>query len=101
MGSEDVIVQDLVETREYFTDETKHEYFVIYEKFANSDCYCEQKGRVKEIECDEEEIIQVLHGDLDCSRSLRNIQTYHVGKEFKTIEDILAAIEKEHKEIFK
>lgn len=96
-----MIVQDLVETREYFTDETKHDYFVIYERFANSDCRCGQKGSVQEIECDDEEIIQIFHGDLECGSSLRNIKSYRLGREYTSVEDVLAVIQKEHKEIFK
>ena len=51
-----MIVQDLIETTEFFTEETKEDFFVIYEKFANSDCNCD--GNIlEEIECDDEEII--------------------------------------------
>lgn len=100
MGSEGVIVQDLIETTEFFTEETKEDFFVIYEKFANSDCNCD--GNIlEEIECDDEEIIQILQGNPKCSCSLRNIKSYRVGQEYKTVEDILAKIKEEHREIFK
>lgn len=100
MGSEDVIVQDLVETKEYFTEETKDEFFVIYEKFENSDCNCEG-DMLEEKECDDEEIVQIFHGNPKCSGSLRNIKSYRVGQEFGTVEEILAKIKEEHREIFK
>ncbi|MCD8503465.1 MAG: hypothetical protein LRY71_19700 [Bacillaceae bacterium] len=100
-GSEDVIVRSLVETREYFTDETKHDYFVIYEKFTNSDCCCGQNGLVQEIECDDEEIIRIFQGNLESGSSLRNIKSYCLGKDYKSVEDILVVIQEEQKEIFK
>ncbi|WP_129079084.1 hypothetical protein [Anaerobacillus alkaliphilus] len=95
-----MIVQDLIETTEFFTEETKDDFFVIYEKFANSDCNCEG-NMFEEIECDDEEIVQILQGNPDCSCSLRSIESYRVGQEYKTVEDILAKIKKEHTEIFK
>lgn len=100
MGSEDVIVQDLIETKEYFTEETKDNFFVMYEKFENSDCNC-IGNMVEEKECDDEEVVQIFQGNLDCSCSLRNIKSYRVGQEFKTVEDILVKIKEEHSEIFK
>lgn len=100
MGSEDVIVQDLVETKEYFTEETKADFFVIYEKFENSDCNCDG-NMLEEKECDDEEVIQILQGNPECSCSLRNIKSYRVGQEFGTVEEILAKIKEEHKDIFK
>lgn len=99
MGSEDVIVQDLVETKEFFTEETKEDFFVIYEKFENSDCNCVGK-MLEEKECDDEEVIQIFQAKPDCSCSLRNIKSYRVGQEYGNVQDILAIIKKEHKEIF-
>lgn len=95
-----MIVQDLIETKEYFAEETKDDFFVIYENFENSDCDCKGKS-VVEKECDGEEIVQIFQGNQECSCSLRNIQSYRIGQEFKTVEDILVKIKAEHSEIFK
>ncbi len=100
MGSEDVIVQDLIQTQEFFIEETKDEFFVIYEKFANSDCNC--KNNILEAkECGDEEIIKILQGDPECSCSLRNVESYRIGEENYSINDILVKIKEEHQEIFR
>ncbi|MGO4888392.1 hypothetical protein ACJ2A9_11585 [Anaerobacillus sp. MEB173] len=95
-----MIVQGLIETKEYFTGETKDNYFVIYEKFENTDAVF--KGNiVEENHCGTEEFIQILRGNEECSCSLRNVISFRVGDQCKSVDEILLKIKSEHKDIFK
>ncbi|UOE96035.1 hypothetical protein [Alkalihalobacillus sp. LMS39] len=92
-----VIVHDLVETKQYFVEETKPNFYVIYDKYENQfamfqgkDCKTEDIGT--------EEVVKILHGDDEFS--LRQVDSYTVGKEYASIQDILFAVKQTHKEIF-
>jgi hypothetical protein len=90
-----VIVKDLVETRELLADETPEDVFVVYERFDNKDCQCVGDA-VEEIECDPEEIIQILIGNPEASKSLTSAATYKVGEDFTSIEAIIEDIKLKH-----
>ncbi|MBU9714738.1 hypothetical protein [Evansella tamaricis] len=93
-----MIVKDLVETTELMLDEVGENVAVIYELFDNADCHCDGE-KVEEIECDPEEVVQILAG---CSvDSLTNIKTYQVGKDFSSVEEVINDIRKNYKHLLK
>ncbi|SER45581.1 hypothetical protein [Salisediminibacterium halotolerans] len=82
-----MIVKDLVETKELLAEETNEGIFVVYERFENTDC--RYKGNmVEKLECDPEEQIQILQCDSTACDSLTSVQTYRLGVDFLTIEEI-------------
>ncbi|PYZ94405.1 hypothetical protein CR194_02410 [Salipaludibacillus keqinensis] len=95
-----MIVKDLVETRELLTEEMSERAFVVYERFENVDCHCEG-DKFEEIECDPEEQIQILVGSPVSTASLKSVKTYLVGDTFSTIDEIIADIRLNHKDLFK
>ncbi len=92
-----MIVQDLVETKQYFVGETKPEFYVIYGKYENSDAMFRGKDfHMSEIEI--EEVVKVLHGDEH--HSLRPIESYTIGEDYPSIDAILAKVKQQHRDIF-
>ncbi|WP_100398432.1 hypothetical protein [Bacillus sp. FJAT-44742] len=92
-----MIVHDLVETKEYFTEETKADYYVVYEKFENSDASFEKSGRFSVKEADTEEVVQIFYGCKD--NSLCSLEKYKVD-EYPSVEAILKQVKNDHQEIF-
>ncbi|WP_158735228.1 hypothetical protein [Alteribacillus sp. YIM 98480] len=92
-----MIVHDLVEAKEYFENETKNDYLVLYEKFQNSKCDFEENGRFCMKEADQKEVVQILRGRED--DTLYSVKNYDVN-EFSSVEAILEKVKTEYQEIF-
>ncbi|MCL7749433.1 hypothetical protein [Halalkalibacter alkaliphilus] len=92
-------IHNLIESKQYFVDETKVNYYVVYEKFENIEALIKE-NRVEERNQGTEEIIYIFHGygkgDL-----LQTICSYRLDIDHESISDTLNTIKEEHKEIFK
>ncbi|WP_078597016.1 hypothetical protein [Evansella clarkii] len=86
-----MIVKDLVETRELLAEVTREDIYIVYERFENADCHCEGE-RVEEIECDPEEIVQILTAHPNDSLSLTSIKKYQIGVEYEDLAEVLKDI---------
>ncbi|MBB5173004.1 hypothetical protein [Texcoconibacillus texcoconensis] len=95
-----MVVQDLIESRELFADETKEGVFIVYEKFETGDCQCDGRT-LREIECDEvKEIVQIFQGSQEGNASLVNVESYCVGEQFATLEDVKTDIRNRYEDLF-
>ncbi|WP_096188522.1 hypothetical protein [Evansella halocellulosilytica] len=83
-----MIVKDLVETRELLSEEVNDGVVIIYERFENVDCHCDGE-MIEELECDPEEMVQLLRVNPASCESLKNIKTYTLGKDFQSVEDVI------------
>ncbi|SER47414.1 hypothetical protein [Salipaludibacillus aurantiacus] len=95
-----MIVKDLVETRELLTDETNENVFVVYERFENVDCQCDGRN-LEEIECDPEEMVQILLGNPESADSLKSVKTYQVGVVFSSVDAIIKDIYTNYRDYLK
>ncbi|MDG5787705.1 hypothetical protein QA612_09360 [Evansella sp. AB-P1] len=93
-----MIVKDLVETRELMIEETGDDVVVVYERFDNVDCHCEGKN-VETIECDPEEVVQILTGCMD--DSLTSVKKYQVGEQFSSLDEIIKDIQSNYGHLLK
>ncbi|MDQ0215326.1 hypothetical protein J2S13_001739 [Oikeobacillus pervagus] len=94
-----MVVENLLETKNYFVGETKDNYLVIYEKLQCSDAVF-NGNQFEEYEGETAEYVKVLE-DPGAECSLKSIKSYAVGKDFPCLEEILASIKESHQEIFK
>ncbi|MBM7648287.1 hypothetical protein JOC78_001229 [Bacillus ectoiniformans] len=94
-----VIVENLVDSKSYFTGEMKENFMVIYEKLQQSDAIFSENG-FEEIEGDTAEYVKIMKdpGEECC---LKSIKSYKIGREFKCVDDVLASIKEAHRDIFK
>lgn len=95
-----MIVKNLVETAELMTDELVDGYYVVYERFENVDCRCAGK-KVEEIECDPEEVVQILTCSEDSCDSLKCIHTFKIGKDVPTVDAAVTATREQYSHIVK
>lgn len=92
-------IHNLVEAKQYFVDETKGNYYVVYEKFENIKALI-KKNKVEERKLGTEEIVNIFS---DCGNAdlLQKVCSYRLGFNNQSIKDTLKTIKEEHKEIFK
>ncbi len=92
-----VLVQNLVDTREYFVGEIKPDYHVIYEKFEHNDAtYVRNQLQTKKLGT--KEVIQILRGQNESS--LCRVHSYQIGEEYPSLEAALTKVRETHKELF-
>ncbi|WP_100332539.1 hypothetical protein [Bacillus xiapuensis] len=94
-----MVVENLLETRNFFTGEIKEDFLVVYEKLQQSSATFSEKG-FEEVEGATEEYVKLLR-DPGEDRSLTNIKCYKIGKEYKCVNDALENIKEVHRDIFK
>ncbi|UCZ54660.1 hypothetical protein LGQ02_07905 [Bacillus shivajii] len=93
-----MIVKDLVETRELLGEEVGEGVTVIYERFENVDCNCDGVN-LEQFECDPEEIVQILKGDVSSFESLKSVKTFTVGNAFTTVDEVVEHIRTNHADL--
>ncbi|ADH99725.1 hypothetical protein [Salisediminibacterium selenitireducens] len=95
-----MIVKDLVETAELLSDEVADGYYVMYERFENVDCRC-AGTKVEEIECDPEEVVQILACKEASCDSLKSVQTFKIGEDVPSVDAALASIKENYSYVLK
>jgi hypothetical protein len=93
-----MVIQNLVNTRQYFVNETKMNYYVVYEKFEKIKAFFKDKY-IEEWNAGTEELIHIFYANSK-SDSVRSLYSYKL-QEKTSIEDTLKTIQEQHKEIFK
>ncbi|EKN64593.1 hypothetical protein P9E76_07030 [Schinkia azotoformans] len=94
-----MVIQNLVNTKQYFVNETKMNYFVVYEKFEKVKAFIKDKY-IEEWNAGTEELIHIFYANSK-SDSVRSLRSFKLNQEKMSIEDTLQTIKQEHKEIFK
>lgn len=94
-----MVIQNLVSTKQYFVNETKMNYFVVYEKFEKIKAFFKDKY-IEEWNAGTEEQIHIFYANSK-SDSVRSLRSFKLNQEKMSIEDTLKTIKEEHKEIFK
>ncbi|WP_227939669.1 hypothetical protein [Alkalihalobacillus deserti] len=92
-------IHNLIDSKQYFVDQTKMNYYVVYEKFENIQAIFKD-NKVEENNRRTEEIIHIFYGN-DKANSLRSIYSYLLDLKKSSINDTLKTIQEQHKEIFK
>jgi hypothetical protein len=94
-----MVVENLLDSKSYFTGETKESYLVIYEKLQQSNAVFKESG-FREIEGATAEYVKVMQDPgVDCC--LKSIKSYKIGQDYKCLDEALAGIKNIHREIFK
>ncbi|WP_458413300.1 hypothetical protein ACNQFZ_21445 [Schinkia sp. CFF1] len=94
-----MVIQNLVNTKQYFVNETKMNYYVVYEKFEKIKAFFRDRY-IEEWNAGTEELIHIFYGNCK-SDSVKSLHSYRLNQEEMSIEDTLKVIKEEHKEIFK
>ncbi|WP_096198855.1 hypothetical protein [Bacillus sp. FJAT-45350] len=92
-----MFVRQIIETKEYFSNDIRPGYFVIYEKLRQNTVTFKSVGIV-ESRAVIEESIKILKGN--AQYSLTNVKCYILGNEYSSVEEVLTAIKKNNSYIF-
>ncbi|MFC0559207.1 hypothetical protein [Halalkalibacter alkalisediminis] len=92
-------IHNLIESKQYFVDETKANYYVVYEKFENIEALIKE-NRVEERNQGTEEIIDIFYG-YGKADLLQRVCSYRLDLNNPSINDTLNTIKEQHKDIFK
>lgn len=93
-----MVIQNLVNTKQYFVNETKMNYYVVYEKFEKIRAFFKDRY-IEEWNAGTEEHIHIFYANSK-SDSVRSLCSYRLNEEKMSIEDTLKTIQNKHKEIF-
>lgn len=94
-----MVIENLVSTKQYFENETKMNYLVVYEKSEKTKALFKDKY-IEEWNAGTEELIHIFYAKSK-SDSVRRLYSYKLNQDKSSIEDTLKIIQEEHKEIFK
>lgn len=94
-----MVVENLLDVKNYFAGEVKENFVVQYEKMLKSNAFYEAGG-LHETEEETAECIKVLRSTGEAS-SVTRISEYPIGAEFTCVDEALARVREVHSDIFK
>ncbi|MGO4886691.1 hypothetical protein ACJ2A9_02950 [Anaerobacillus sp. MEB173] len=93
-----MVTRQIVEMNQYFTNDTKPGFIVLYEKMITNEISFTPHG-IQEGRTEIEEYVKILKDNE--GNTLTEIESYRLDNNYQSLEDLLYSIKQLNKEFFK